>query len=65
LGRVRENASAAELSVLASALKEVGFDSPGSFTVDAVHLFKSDLLPGGSVYTRLFSAPLQKSSDKE
>jgi 2'-5' RNA ligase len=65
LGRVRENASSAELSVLSSALNEVIFDSPGSFTVDEVLLFKSNLLPSGSVYTRLFSASLHKPKDKE
>lgn len=65
LGRVRENASSSELSVLASKLIEVSFDSPSSFEVDAVHLFKSDLLPGGSVYTRLFSISLRKLTDKE
>ena len=65
LGRVRENASTTELSALSSKLNEVRFDSPGSFEVDAVHLFKSDLLPGGSVYTRLFSTSLLKLTDKE
>lgn len=65
LGRVRENASPAELSVLASNLNEVRFHSPGPFEVDAVHLFKSDLLPGGSVYTRLYSASLLNLKDKE
>jgi len=65
LGRVRENASSTELTILASKLNEVKFDSPGSFKVDAVHLFKSNLLPGGSVYTRLYSASLRKLSDKE
>lgn len=65
LGRVRENASSSELSALASKLNEVSFHSPGSIDVGAVHLFKSDLLPGGSVYTRLFSASLLKPADKE
>jgi len=65
LGRVRENTSSSELSALAAQLKEVRFHSPGSFEVDAVHIFKSDLLPGGSVYTRLFSASLLKLTDKE
>ena len=65
LGRVRENASSSELSALASKLNEVRFHSPGSFDVGAVQLFKSDLLPGGSVYTRLFSASLPQPADKE
>jgi RNA 2',3'-cyclic 3'-phosphodiesterase len=65
LGRVRENASPSELAVLAAKLNEVKFDSPGPFDVVTVHLFKSDLLPGGSVYTRLFSAALLNLTDKE
>ena len=65
LGRVRENASTSDLSTLSSHLTKVRFDSPGSIEVDVVHLFKSDLLPGGSVYTRLFSAPLLTHTDKE
>jgi 2'-5' RNA ligase len=30
----------------------------GTFTVQSVHLFKSDLKPDGPVYTSLFSARL-------
>ena len=65
LGRVRENASSSELSVITSALQEVKFTSPEPFVVDAVHLFKSDLQPSGSVYTRLFSAPFSSKKKKE
>jgi 2'-5' RNA ligase len=65
LGRVRENASAVELIVLSSALKEARFNSPGPFAVDAVNLFKSDLLPGGSEYTRLYSASLPAPEEKD
>jgi len=61
IGRVRENASLTELQKIRAAL---GAAHPGNVAVakvDAVHLFKSDLQPGGSVYTKLFSAPLSKS----
>jgi RNA 2',3'-cyclic 3'-phosphodiesterase len=58
LGRVRENASSSELSAITSALKDDKIPSLGVSLVSSVHLYKSDLLPGGSVYTRLFSAPL-------
>lgn len=61
LGRVRENASPAHIASLTAALKEVKFNSPGEVFVETVHLFKSDLHPGGSVYTRLFSAPLSSN----
>ena len=58
LGRVRETATTAELAALTSALKEIKINALGEFLVEEVHLFKSDLLPGGSVYTRLYSASL-------
>jgi 2'-5' RNA ligase len=62
LGRVRENASTTELSALASALKDIHIGNLGKVTVDNIHLFKSDLQPGGSVYTRLYSAQLSHSN---
>lgn len=65
LGRVRENASPSEIAVIASALKDEKFDSPGAVVVDTVHLFKSDLKSSGSVYTRLFSAPFSSKKKKE
>ena len=65
LGRVRENASVSELASISSALKEIHFTSPGPFVISSVHLYKSDLQPSGSVYTRLFSAPLANSKVKE
>jgi RNA 2',3'-cyclic 3'-phosphodiesterase len=58
LGRVRENVTTAELIALTSALKENKINALGVFLVEEIHLFKSDLLPGGSVYTRLYSASL-------
>ncbi len=60
IGRVRENASLTEIQKIRAALGTV---QPGNITIaraDSVHLFKSDLQPGGSVYTKLFSAPLSK-----
>jgi 2'-5' RNA ligase len=61
IGRVRENASLVEIQKIRSVLETV---QPGNITIvkaDSVHLFKSDLQPGGSVYTKLFSTPLLKS----
>ncbi|SRR5581483_1624357 len=58
IGRVRQTASAAELQKIRSALEETKVGKIGSVRVEAVHLFKSDLLPTGSIYTKLFSAPL-------
>ncbi len=58
LGRVRENASSTELTALCAALESMKTSSLGIAQVEGIHLFKSDLLPSGAVYTRLFSATL-------
>lgn len=61
IGRVRQNASSADLHKIRIALEETRIERLGSARVDAVHLFKSELRPEGSIYTRLFSAPLRQS----
>ena len=61
IGRVRESASLTELQKIRIALSAVQPGNVAIAKVDAVHLFKSDLQPGGSVYTKLFSIPLSKS----
>ena len=61
IGRVKQNVTATEQQTIRRALEETRIDSLGSARVDSVHLYKSDLEPTGSVYTRLFSAPLKKS----
>ena len=61
IGRVRQNVSAAEQQAIRRTLESTKIDSLGSARVDSVQLFKSDLRPTGSVYIRLFSAPLRKS----
>jgi 2'-5' RNA ligase len=60
LGRVRQNISASEQQKIRRALEETQIDSLGTVRVDSVHLYNSDLKPTGSVYTRLFTAPLKK-----
>jgi len=62
VGRVRENAPSTELTALTAALESLKIGTLGTVQVKALHLFKSDLLPGGAVYTRLFSAPLLHES---
>jgi 2'-5' RNA ligase len=59
IGRVRQDVSASEQQKIRSALAEIVIDSLGTARVDSVHLYKSDLKPNGSVYTKLFSAPLK------
>ncbi len=60
IGHVRQNASSADIHTIRSAVEGCQIGLLGSAQVDAVHLFKSELRPEGSLYTRLFSAPLQK-----
>jgi 2'-5' RNA ligase len=61
LGRVRQNVTATEQQVIRRALEDTKIDFLGTARVDSVQLFKSDLRPSGSVYTRLYTAPLRKS----
>jgi RNA 2',3'-cyclic 3'-phosphodiesterase len=60
IGRVRQNISASDQQQIRRALEETQIDSLGTARVDSVQLYNSDLKPTGSVYTRLFSAPLKK-----
>ena len=59
IGRVKQNVSATEQQTIRRALERTTIDSLGTARVDSVHLYKSDLKPTGSVYTRLSSAPLK------
>jgi 2'-5' RNA ligase len=60
IGRVRQNISASDQQKIRRALEETQIDLLGIARVNSVHLYHSDLKPTGSVYTRLFSAPLKK-----
>jgi 2'-5' RNA ligase len=60
IGRVRQNASPLDLQKVRTALDTIQLGNIGIARVDSIHLFKSDLQPGGSIYTKLFSAPLSK-----
>ena len=60
LGRVKQNVSAVEQQQIRRAIEGTQVDLLGTARVDSVHLYKSELNPGGSVYTRLYSAPLKK-----
>jgi len=63
VGRVKHamHVTPAQQQMIRRALEETRIDSLGTARVDSVHLYKSDLQPTGSVYTRLYSAPLKKS----
>ena len=58
LGRVREQASVDELKRLHAVLDTMSVGALGTFTAQAVYLFKSDLQPTGPIYSHLFSARL-------
>jgi 2'-5' RNA ligase len=62
IGRVKHAArvTATEQQTIRRALEETRIDLLGTARVDSVHLYKSDLKPTGSVYTRLYSAPLKR-----
>lgn len=58
LGRVTRNPAPADLRDLSDVLERYYVGSLGVVQVTSVHLLRSDLRPGGAVYTRLFSANL-------
>ena len=60
IGRARQNAGPPEMQKIRTALDEIQLGNIGTARIDSVHLFKSDLQAGGSIYTKLFSAPLSK-----
>lgn len=64
IGRLRQSATAADQQVIRRHIEQAKIDSLGIARVDSVHLYKSDLMPGGSVYTRLFTAPLKNFSHR-
>jgi 2'-5' RNA ligase len=53
LGRISQNARPDEVNMVAKALGEMKVGSLGKVQVDALHLYRSELRPGGSVYTPL------------
>ncbi len=59
IARVKQDASSADRNKIRKALEATMIDVLGTARVDSVHLFKSDLKPGGAVYTKLFTAPLK------
>lgn len=60
IGRVRQNIDTNSLQRISSALTNFQLGRIGTARVDSIHLYQSDLHREGSVYTKLFSAPLKK-----
>jgi RNA 2',3'-cyclic 3'-phosphodiesterase len=61
IGRVKQNIAPADKQTIRRALEGTKIGSLGTARADSLHLYKSDLQPTGSVYTKLYSAPLKKS----
>ncbi len=59
IGRVSQQVSPAEIQKIRAAIEGVKVGILGTTHVNAVHIFKSDLQPTGSVYTHLYAAPLK------
>jgi len=59
LGRVGQSVSAGDLVKIRSALEACQVGDLGAVKVDAIHIFKSDLQPSGSVYTHLYTLPMK------
>jgi RNA 2',3'-cyclic 3'-phosphodiesterase len=59
IGRVSESISFGDLAKICSALEKTQVGALGTIHVEAVHIFKSDLQPGGSVYEHLYALPLK------
>lgn len=58
LGRVSQHATPQEVKSIAEALSAVQVGQLAVVTVQHIQLFRSDLQPGGAVYTPLFKAAL-------
>ncbi|MHB8777676.1 MAG: RNA 2',3'-cyclic phosphodiesterase [Anaerolineales bacterium] len=61
VARVRQNMDAADLQKIRNALDGIQIGNIGSARIDSIHLYKSELQAGGSIYTKLFSALLNKN----
>ncbi len=60
IGRSGGGLSGSEMQKIRLALESTQVGTLGNVPVKAVHIFKSDLQPGGAVYTGLYSLPLQE-----
>lgn len=65
IGRVNRNATVSDLKKIYDCLMHSEIGVLGRFQMDALHLYKSDLIPGGPIYTRLYSTPLVGNNHTE
>jgi RNA 2',3'-cyclic 3'-phosphodiesterase len=59
LGRISDAINSRDMDNLIPVLHHHQDDDYGTFVVTELHLYRSDLQPGGSKYTRLFTAQLK------
>jgi len=59
LGRVSRNAAPPEIREISELLRNFKVGFLGAARISEIALFRSDLKPGGAVYTRLFTAPFK------
>jgi 2'-5' RNA ligase len=59
LGRVARSADNSDVIRIGQVVESTKTDLLGVMHIDQLHLFRSDLRPGGAVYTRLYSASLK------
>jgi 2'-5' RNA ligase len=59
VGRAGQKLTPPQAQQIRTILESTAIGELGSFQVEAVHIFKSDLHPGGPVYSCLFSLPMK------
>ena len=62
LGRVHKRAGRGDTQRLGQVLESATLKDAGEMTASQVHLIRSDLRPGGPIYTILASAPLSRET---
>ena len=60
---MRQGASRTEIEALGKAVAEAPLGELARMRVTAVSVMKSDLKPGGAVYTELYRAPLSAEEE--
>lgn len=61
LGRVDRYANDTDIAAISALIKKPHQEKIERIPVDALHLYRSELKPGGPIYTLLFQAPLQEN----
>jgi 2'-5' RNA ligase len=62
IGRVDQSATSSDLQKIKTALENTRVGALGTVQVNAIHIFKSDLKPSGSVYTHLYAMPMNSTN---